>query len=272
MIPRATIAEWRHQAPWQSPLQVEQDLIISRALVEIFNIKEIRDTLCFRGGTALFKLFLPPIRYSEDIDLVQVRPGRVGPLFDAARKVLDPWLGEPKRKIKQGRVDLIYRMLSEDEPPLPMRLKIEINSLEHFSVFEPIEKNFEVSSRWFEGSSMIRTYQLDEMLGTKLRALYQRRKGRDLFDLWMGLRQSGVNHDRVVECFNRYLKHDRKRVSRAEFEKNLAGKMQNQDFCQDVNPLLVEGTEYNTDEAYSYLLANLISKLPGEPWKGSNVK
>jgi predicted nucleotidyltransferase component of viral defense system len=268
MIPRAAITEWRHQAPWQSPAQVEQDLIISRALVEIFRIKGIGDTICFRGGTALYKLFLPPIRYSEDIDLVQVLPGPIGPLFDAMRKLLDPWLGEPKRKIKQGRVDLIYRMQSEDDPPLPMRLKIEINSREHFTVFEPIERTLEVSSRWFEGSSKIKTYQFDEMLGTKLRALFQRRKGRDLFDLWMGLGHTEVNHDRVIECFNRYLEHEGKRITRAEFEKNLDGKMQNENFKEDVKPLLVEGTEYNAEKACSLVLDNLVSKLPGDPWKG----
>ena len=268
MIPRAAITEWRHKAPWRNSVQVEQDLIISRALVEIFGIKEIGDSLCFRGGTALFKLFLPPIRYSEDIDLVQVRPGPIGVLFDAVRKTLDPWLGEPRRKIKQGRVGLIYRMQSEDDPPLPMRLKIEINSREHFTVFDTIEKPFEVGSRWFEGVSKIRTYHLDEMLGTKLRALYQRRKGRDLFDLWVGPRHAEVKHDRVVECFKRYLEHEGNRITRAEFEKNLASKMQNHDFKEDVKPLLIEGIEYNAEDACSFVLDNLVSKLPGEPWKG----
>ena len=46
MIPRAAITEWRHKAPWRNSVQVEQDLIISRALVEIFGIKEIGDSLC----------------------------------------------------------------------------------------------------------------------------------------------------------------------------------------------------------------------------------
>ena len=31
---------------------------------------------------------------------------------------------------------------------------------------------FAVSSRWFEGSCQITSYELDELLGTKLRALY----------------------------------------------------------------------------------------------------
>jgi predicted nucleotidyltransferase component of viral defense system len=77
---------------------VEQDLIICRALVEIFSHPDLADNLAFRGGTALFKLHLPPVRYSEDIDLVQVHPGPIGAVMSALQEKLNPWLGNPKRK------------------------------------------------------------------------------------------------------------------------------------------------------------------------------
>jgi len=71
VIPRDYITEWRTEAPWVQDFQVEQDLVISRALVEIFSHPLLRDALAFRGGTALYKLHLKPAaRYSEDIDLV----------------------------------------------------------------------------------------------------------------------------------------------------------------------------------------------------------
>ncbi len=74
MIPQAAIAEWSNYIPWNSNEQVEQDLIICRALVEIFNDKYLSSHLAFRGGTALHKLYLhPQPRYSEDIDLVQIK-------------------------------------------------------------------------------------------------------------------------------------------------------------------------------------------------------
>ena len=78
MIPAAYITNWRTKAPWPTDAQVEQDLVLSRALVEVFNIPLINQSLAFRGGTALHKLiFDPPGRYSEDIDLVQVRAGEI---------------------------------------------------------------------------------------------------------------------------------------------------------------------------------------------------
>ena len=41
MIPKDFITEWREQAPWITDAQVEQDLVISRALVEIFRVPEL---------------------------------------------------------------------------------------------------------------------------------------------------------------------------------------------------------------------------------------
>ena len=103
MIPLDFITEWRRQAPWTHDSQVEQDLIISRALVEMYSRSEAASMLAFRGGTAIYKLHLsPPARYSEDIDLVQVDPGPIGPALDAMREALDPWLGEPRRAFKEG--------------------------------------------------------------------------------------------------------------------------------------------------------------------------
>jgi len=270
VIPLDFVTEWRQIAPWIQDAQVEQDLIISRALVEIFGVAEAAEALAFRGGTALYKLHLnPPARYSEDIDLVQIAPGPIGDVLDAMRVRLDPWLGTPRRKFKTGRVVLLYRMESEGASPLPMRLKIEINSREHFSVFELVERTHEVRSRWFSGSAALKTYEIDELLGTKLRALYQRKKSRDLFDLWTAHRAAQVDPERVVECFLRYLDHDGLRVSRAEFEENLAAKLSDPTFVRDIEPLLAPRAVWDIDEAARYAREELLALLPGDAWKGA---
>lgn len=235
MIPADYIAEWRQHVAWVPSAQVEQDLILSRVLVEIFGDRLLAESLAFRGGTALFKLHLTPApRYSEDIDLVQTRSEPIGATLDRLRSRLDPWLGDPKRALNEGRVRLIYRFASEDISPVPLRLKIEINSREHRSVLGLESRPFEVRSRWFAGAAPISTYCLDELLGTKLRALYQRRKGRDLFDLWWAATHTAVDFDRVVACFREYLRTDGLRVSRAELEANLAGKLEDRVFPETV--------------------------------------
>jgi predicted nucleotidyltransferase component of viral defense system len=87
MIANAYLNEWRQIVPWSDNKMVEQDLIISRLLVELFNHPKISDSLAFRGGTALYKLFTShPVRYSEDIDLVQIKAEPIGETITAIRK------------------------------------------------------------------------------------------------------------------------------------------------------------------------------------------
>ena len=269
MIPRDYITQWRERAPWSEDFQVEQDLIISRALVEMFADPVLAEGLAFRGGTALYKLYLtPPARYSEDIDLVQIASGPAGPVMDGLRSVLDPWLGEARWNQTQGRVTFGYRFMSEDAPPMRLRLKVEINTREHLAVFGFARRPFSVASRWYSGAADIATFELDELLATKLRALYQRRKGRDLFDLATGLADERSDAGRIVAAFREYMVRDGHRVTRAMFERNLAGKLDDPQFDADMSALLRQGYEWRPAEAARAVSDRLLSLLPGEPWKG----
>lgn len=243
MIPRDYITEWRDQAPWVDDAQVEQDLVISRALVDIFSNDILHDALAFRGGTALFKLHLPAARYSEDIDLVQVKAEPAGLVMNALHDVLNPWLGEPSYKQTDARITYKYRFQSEDGQPL--RLKIEINTREHFTVEGFKNIPFAVNSRWYTGSCSILSYELNELLGTKLRALYQRKKGRDLLDLAIGLDHKDADPHRIIAAFGVYMKHGKHAVTKKQFEANIATKLKDNSFTQDIGPLLA--SDYKWD-------------------------
>jgi Nucleotidyl transferase AbiEii toxin, Type IV TA system len=115
MIPKDQIKNWRQKANWLFDRQVEQDLVISRALIELYNHPEVSSSLAFRGGTALNKLFFnPATRYNEDLDFVQIQDEPIGTTLSHIRSVLDPWLGEAKWSQKQRLVRLVYRFNSED--------------------------------------------------------------------------------------------------------------------------------------------------------------
>jgi hypothetical protein len=116
-------------------------------------------------------------------------------------------------------------------------------------------------------SARIKTYQLDELLGTKLRALYQRRKGRDLFDLFIASRRARVSPARVVEVFRRYLEHGGYRITRAEFEMNLHEKLADPTFLADIAPLIAPDLDWSTDDAARYVRQEMLPLLTGEPWK-----
>jgi predicted nucleotidyltransferase component of viral defense system len=262
LIPRDYITEWRAHAPWVADAQVEQDLVISKALVDVYSQPLLNKSLAFRGATALYKLHIhPPARYSEDIDLVQVSAGPAGPIIDALRAVLNPWLGNPRYKQGEGGATFTYRFSSEGTPPLPLRLKVEINTREHFTVGGFATMPFKVSSRYFTGACDITTYGLNELLGTKLRALYQRRKGRDLFDLAVALEHTGVDPARVIESFQAYMDRAGQKVDRKEFEENLGRKMRNREFLADIGPLLASGYQWDPEAAAVAVSEKIIALL-----------
>lgn len=146
MIPQKYITEWSEFTPWKTNEQVEQDLIICRSLIELFSDEFISERLVFRGGTALHKLYLKSqSRYSEDIDLVQITEGPFGPLINKIRERL-LFLGEPKRIQKDRNNTMIFRFESEFQPTHNLKLKVETNCREHFSVFDHVKKPFKVNS------------------------------------------------------------------------------------------------------------------------------
>ena len=262
MIPRANLIAWQAQAPWAEMGQVEQDLVLSRAIVELFDDPRARKQVAFRGGTALHKLHLAPAaRYSEDIDLVQVQPGPAKPIFQIVQQHLDPWLGEPKRKTKRNGIQLFYAFNTELPPIRTMRVKIEVNTREHFSEMGFVTMPFAVENPWFTGTAAVTTYPLDELLGTKLRALYQRKKGRDVYDLWHALERGGVDANTVVRCFRAYLDHSGLSVSQGELMANLDAKAHDEDFRSDIEPLLDPGIEFDHDEAMRVVRERLATLL-----------
>ena len=201
MIPQSDIIAWSNNVPWKTNEQVEQDLVICRSLVEIFNDDFLAKSLAFRGGTALHKLYLhPQPRYSEDVDLVQIRPEPIKETFSRLRDQLS-FLDKPSVEQKRGNNTLKFRFDSEMPPVQRLRLKVEINCMEHFAELGWHQKKFEVNTNWFKGSCKLIPHKLEELLGTKLRALYQRRKGRDLYDLYQALTKQEVDHEALIRFF-----------------------------------------------------------------------
>ena len=262
MIPKEHIIEWKATAPWNEMLMVEQDLIICRALVAIYNDEFLSSHLAFRGGTALHKLYLPPqSRFSEDIDLVQIQSGSVGAILDKLREVLS-FLGKPIIKQKRNNNTMVFKADSTVPPIVSIRLKIEINCKEHFTVLGLTKIPFGVKSQWFNGACEITTYQLDELIGTKLRALYQRKKGRDLFDLQKALGNPNLNPDNVVKCYREYIEFsDGESPSQVVYLANMKEKMQEEIFLNDTLALLRPSLTFNPQEAYEIVKRELILKM-----------
>jgi len=202
------------------------------------------------------------IRKDLDISDIAARSGlyRLKKYIKIIRDILKPWLGDPKWQITQRSAKLIYKYEAINK--LPAKLKIEINTIEHFQVLPLRLEVFDVQSDWWRGKANIATYEIDELMATKLRALYQRRKGRDLFDLWHVTKNDLINLDRVCEIFEKYCANDDAHISQDEFLKNLALKRNHPDFQSDMNALLPTELNWNFEEAYQFVIDNVISRLP----------
>ncbi len=258
MLPRGEILAWRADiAPWADEDDVEQDLLLTRALCDIFADSFLHERLAFRGGTALHKLHLPPAaRYSEDLDFVQRELGPIGPTLDRLRSVLG-WLGRGRSEIGE-HPKLSFQFVTEATRQT-RRAKIEINTHEHFG--SVVELPFTVTSRPLVASVAIPTYSLDELLATKLRALYQRRKGRDLFDLWYASEVGTIVPREIVRLFGVYFAGAGLAVpSRSSFARNLAAKGSSGVFAE-VSPLLRPGIAWDPTTALEWLRGELLPYL-----------
>ncbi len=144
-----------------------------------------------------------------------------------------------------------------------MRLKLEINCQEHFNILNWVDFPFKVKNEWFSGEAEIKTYNINELLGTKLRALYQRRKGRDLFDLYYSSINKEINPKEIIDCFKEYTTYStgKRYPSQKEFLKNIEEKEKNDKFIGDMEALLRPGIEYDQEEAFEWLKSELINKI-----------
>lgn len=118
-----------------------------------------------------------------------------------------------------------------------------------------------MQSEWHTAQVLIPSYELAGLLGTKLRALYQRRKGRDLFDMWFALTQSNVDASKILEAWNFYMKQEDNSVTQKEFLENMEKKILDQDFLGDMEGLLRPGISYKITEAYEFVKKELLEKI-----------
>jgi predicted nucleotidyltransferase component of viral defense system len=238
-------------------------------LCDLFSSKALAGKIAFRGGTAIHKLlFTTPLRYSEDIDLVQTMAEPIGPTIDAIREALS-WLGRCRRETAPHSMHLTFKFSPEAEGAGQLKLKIEINTREHENLYGLKTYPFAVANSWYSATTDIVSFEPEELFGTKLRALLQRHKNRDLFDLDQGLLQLALDPDKMIRCFEHYLALESAAISRANAERRMLEKL-NQSLVEDIAPLLPPGvsfTEADAIAAFSKVWRELIQRIAGEPWK-----
>ena len=119
-----------------------------------------------------------------------------------------------------------------------------------------------IENSWFSGEAFIPSYELEELLGTKMRALYQRSKGRDLFDLYFALKNTSLSIYKILECYKKYMEFSNERAATSrEFIINMEDKMKDVDFIGDIKGLFRPDFRFNIDEAYKLVKQKLLERI-----------
>ncbi len=242
MIPVEAITAWRACKPWRDDRQVAQDLLLSALAIEIASDPLTGPSLVWRGGTCLHQLHLAaPARYSEDLDYVLLAgTARYRDLDAAFARIA-------------GRLDVSLRGDPVHEPTryrafvraavaglAPVELEVEINSADAAPALDLVAPRLAVDvPAWYEGEAAVTTYQAPELAGTKFRALSQRRKGRDLWDLDLARSELRIADGELAVAAAHYLRHER--ISPTQFRARLASHVTTSEFLTDLDPLLVAG-------------------------------
>jgi hypothetical protein len=122
---------------------------------------------------------------------------------------------------------------------LHLKLKVEINTREHQAFAEPVAVPFSVETDWFQRFCDVPTFCREEMLATKLRALLQRNKGRDVIDISHALKtMPDLNDLLIVDVFNCYIHLANQSITRAQAKERMFQKLAKPMLLSDVKPLL----------------------------------
>jgi len=254
VITGADLAHWRHVVPWATDEQVEQDLVLSRLIIEIANHPLLGDELVFRGGTCFHKLWLDrPWRYSEDLDYVRRTAGGVGEILDAIRYIAEA-VGFDRvqtdvRRHPKARLDSTFVNGGR------MRIKVEMNTFERSPAQPTVTRPLTVDSHWFRGQADVATFTVEELVATKIRALYQRRKGRDLFDMWLAVEEANLTPEAIAAAFGPYRPYGWTPALAIE---NLQAKLEDARFTNDLNNLVSSWPDRYTIDAGGEIARSII--------------
>jgi predicted nucleotidyltransferase component of viral defense system len=199
-------ARQRLGLPWEV---LERDYLLSWILAGIGRTDSLRETLIFKGGSALKKCYFGDYRFSEDLDFSGTGDVPTGQaLEDAVREACQ---SAARLLDEYAPVEVVCERYTEKEPHpggqeaftvrarLPWQRRAQTRVMVEVSVDEKVLKpapRRAVLHEYGEPlAAQIRVYALEEIVAEKLRAILQhvekleargwsRSRARDYYDLW----------------------------------------------------------------------------------------
>lgn len=226
---------WADQQGIPDLLFAELDYRLDKTLEALYRDDFLSKRLCLKGGTAINKLYLGETsRLSVDLDfnhlgskeeVLKERREVRERIVELLKKQDDSYDIHSERRYEQTRIKARYKTVAG-----PVRsFKIEISHVERFPIISPVKRHIITP----EGSAGVITYTLEELTSTKLRALFERFKGRDIYDLYF-ISQLKLNPTITRKMFLYYFYRAHKVFNPKIHYKNLIKRYESGNYIDDV--------------------------------------
>jgi predicted nucleotidyltransferase component of viral defense system len=253
-----TVRNWADEGGIPDLTLAELDFRLIHALQAVYTDPFLRARLCLKGGTALNKLYLSGAnRLSVDLDLNAMGPKEqvlqertaIGEAVAAVLTRQDPGYDLTYRW-RYDQVTL-YARYSPLTAAAPQRLKLEISFIERFAILGQVERPLLASP--LDEALVVNTFHPEELVSTKLRALFDRRKGRDIYDLYRAT-DLHLKRPAIRKMVLYYFLRANKVFHYPTFVRNVVRKMAERGFSDDVRGLIRLGGELDWQTACSQVL------------------
>jgi predicted nucleotidyltransferase component of viral defense system len=193
------------------PLDVAEKDYFLALVSKILNESGLKDTLVFKGGTALYHTYLPQMRFSEDLDFTATSSVTLEDLSSvfAAHRFLE---------LKESHVSAytikIKRLKYTGPLGMPNSLKVEVDVAQNV-VLPSCDR---VYQNVYKVNARVKVMDLREILAEKIRAASDRARYRDFYDIAMILKNHPLDREEILDLVRR--KEIRETISHASILQN----------------------------------------------------
>lgn len=195
------------------PLAVAEKDYFLAVISKIIYDSPLKDKLIFKGGTALYHTYLPQLRFSEDLDF----SANQKPLtLEAVRAVFasTDYLSI-KKDYLSGATIKIEKLQYTGPLMQPNSLKVEIDFLQNVLLPPQVLKYNNV----WGIECIVRVMDIKEIAAEKIRAMSDRARYRDFYDLFLLLEKYSLDLTEIVGYIKQ--KEIRKPITKTSIKNNL---------------------------------------------------
>ncbi len=186
MIPRTCIQQYADGLVFTPTLkQAEQALLLRRVMVAVGEHGDLKDKLVCSGGTTLHQALLPnPLRHSEDLDLLVIKRAPLKPVYNAFYDIGE-YLGFSDVAVQSRKKfpKIYYGIEHENNDRGLLKIELSQEPASLTMAADSVSREVSIDTPWYSGAAAVRCVTPVDLAASKVSAIHNRNKPRDLSDL-----------------------------------------------------------------------------------------